>query len=152
MTVSDLLPGCFPLRPAGGGGPAAREAVVETGHWRVAHAFDSSLAGWLVLLPTRHVTSFAELEPGRGRGLGGLVRRLSLALESVTGCVKTYLMQFSEAEGSRTCTSTWCRGWRTSPRAPGSAGLRLPRRRRGHPDPGAGARRAALTIRAALDV
>jgi hypothetical protein len=31
--------------------------------------------------------------------LGGLVRRLSTALETVTGCVKTYLMQFSEAEG-----------------------------------------------------
>jgi len=31
--------------------------------------------------------------------LGGLVRRLGTALEVVTGCVKTYLMQFSEAEG-----------------------------------------------------
>jgi diadenosine tetraphosphate (Ap4A) HIT family hydrolase len=27
------------------------------------------------------------------------VSRLSTALETVTGCVKTYLMQFSEAEG-----------------------------------------------------
>ena len=31
--------------------------------------------------------------------LGGLVRSLGTALEAVTGCVKTYLMQFSEAEG-----------------------------------------------------
>jgi diadenosine tetraphosphate (Ap4A) HIT family hydrolase len=33
------------------------------------------------------------------RPAGGLVRRLGAALEAVTGCVKTYLMQFSEAEG-----------------------------------------------------
>ena len=72
---------------------------METGHWRVAHAFDTSLAGWLVLLPTRHVTSFATVAPEAAEELGGLVRRLSVALEAVTGCVKTYLMQFSEAEG-----------------------------------------------------
>lgn len=72
---------------------------METEHWRVAHAFDSSLAGWLVLLPTRHVTSFTDLTPEAADELGGLVRRLSAALETVTGCVKTYLMQFSEAEG-----------------------------------------------------
>ncbi|MEO5743215.1 MAG: hypothetical protein ABIQ53_01325 [Terracoccus sp.] len=31
--------------------------------------------------------------------VGGLVHRLSSALGQVTGCVKTYLMKFSEAEG-----------------------------------------------------
>jgi diadenosine tetraphosphate (Ap4A) HIT family hydrolase len=94
-----LVPGCFscdqqasPCRPV-------REDVVHTGHWRVAHAFNSTLPGWLVLLPTRHVTSFAQLSPEAAGELGGLVRRLSIALEAVTGCVKTYLMQFSEAEG-----------------------------------------------------
>jgi diadenosine tetraphosphate (Ap4A) HIT family hydrolase len=65
----------------------------------VAHAFDSSLAGWLVLLPTRHVSAFTDLTAEAADELGGLVRRASAALESVTGCVKTYLMQFSEAEG-----------------------------------------------------
>jgi len=55
--------------------------------------------GWLVVLPTRHVASFTELTPEAADELGGLVRRLSAALEGVTGCVKTYLMQFSEAEG-----------------------------------------------------
>ena len=52
-----------------------------------------------MVLPTRHITSFTELTPAAADELGGLVRRLSVALESVTGCVKTYLMQFSEAEG-----------------------------------------------------
>jgi diadenosine tetraphosphate (Ap4A) HIT family hydrolase len=65
----------------------------------VAHAFNSTLPGWLVLLPTRHVLSFTELTPGAADELGGLVRRLAVALEVVTGCVKTYLMQFSEADG-----------------------------------------------------
>lgn len=57
------------------------------------------LPGWLVLVPTRHITSFTELTPEAADELGGLVRRLGAALEVVTGCVKTYLMQFSEAEG-----------------------------------------------------
>ncbi|MDN5797128.1 MAG: hypothetical protein L0H79_15420 [Intrasporangium sp.] len=50
-------------------------------------------------LQTRYITSFAELTPAAADELGGLVRRLGVALEEVTGCVKTYLMQFSEAEG-----------------------------------------------------
>lgn len=63
------------------------------------HAFNSTLPGWLILLPTRHVTAFTELTPQAADELGGLVRRLSVALETVTGCVKSYLMQFLEAEG-----------------------------------------------------
>ena len=50
-------------------------------------------------MSTRHVASFTELTPEAADELGGLVRRLGTALEAVTGCVKTYLMQFSEAEG-----------------------------------------------------
>ncbi len=72
---------------------------MHTEHWRVAHAFNSTLPGWLVLVPTRHVVSFTELTPAAADELGGLVRRLGGALAVVTGCVKTYLMQFSEAEG-----------------------------------------------------
>ncbi len=42
---------------------------------------------------------FTELTPEAANELGGLVRSLASALEAVTGCVKTYLMQFSEKEG-----------------------------------------------------
>ncbi|GAA1131517.1 HIT family protein [Nocardioides aquiterrae] len=91
--------GCYPCDQQARTDLPPREDVVHTEHWRVAHAFDSSLPGWLVLLPTRHVRSFTDLAPAAADELGGLVRRLSVALESVTGCVKTYLMQFSEAEG-----------------------------------------------------
>ena len=100
MIGPDLVPGCFPCdQQARLSDLPPREDVLHTAHWRVAHAFDSSLAGWLVVLPTRHVTAFTDLTAEAADELGGLIRRASAALESVTGCVKTYLMQFSEAEG-----------------------------------------------------
>jgi diadenosine tetraphosphate (Ap4A) HIT family hydrolase len=95
----DFVPGCYSCDQQAVASPPPREDVIHTEHWRVVHAFNSTLPGWLVLLPTRHVTAFTELTPEAADELGGLVRRLSGALEKVTGCVKTYLMQFSEAEG-----------------------------------------------------
>lgn len=99
MTTDELVPGCYSCDQQADDSLPPREDVVRTAHWRVAHAFNSTLAGWLVVLPTRHVESFTELAPEAADELGGLVRRLGVALETVTGCVKTYLMQFSEAEG-----------------------------------------------------
>ena len=99
MSVDALVPGCYPCDRQLAASLPPRDDVVHTDHWRVAHAFNSTLPGWLVILPTRHVLSFTELTPEAADELGGLVRQLSLALEHVTGCVKTYLMQFSEAAG-----------------------------------------------------
>lgn len=99
VQTDDPSPTCFACAQQTKVAPAPREDVVRTEHWRVAHAFNSTLPGWLVLLPTRHMTSFTQLPPAAADELGGLVTRLSAALEAVTGCVKTYLMQFSEAEG-----------------------------------------------------
>ena len=99
MTTEDLEPGCYCCDQQAKGVLPPREDVVRTEHWRVAHAFNSTLAGWLVLLPTRHVTALTGLSPEAAAELGGLIHRLSAALERVTGCTKIYLMQFSEAEG-----------------------------------------------------
>ena len=99
MTSPDLVPGCFACDHQASPSLPPREDVVHTDHWRVAHAFNSTLPGWLVINPTRHLTSFTALTPEAAHELGGLVLRLGVALERVTGCVKTYLMQFSEAEG-----------------------------------------------------
>ena len=99
MNADDFVPGCFACDQQAAVPLPPREDVVHTDHWRVAHAFNSTLPGWLVLVPTRHVKSFTELTPEAADEVGGLVRRLGAALEAVTGCVKTYLMQFSEAEG-----------------------------------------------------
>lgn len=76
-----------------------REEVVLTEHWRAVHAFNSSLPGWLVLVPLEHVFSFTDLSADAMSELGTLVGRLSSGLHEVLGCTKTYLMQFSEAPG-----------------------------------------------------
>lgn len=76
-----------------------RERVAADEHWRVAHCFDAALPGWLVLVPRRHVTSIAELTDAEAAALGGWQVRLSRALHAVTGCVKTYVVQFAEKDG-----------------------------------------------------
>jgi len=76
-----------------------REAIVRTRHWRVAHAFDSSLAGWLVVVPTRHVTALDDLSREEMSELGPLLRDLTSALRAVVGSAKTYVMLLAEAEG-----------------------------------------------------
>ncbi len=76
-----------------------RESIAVDAHWRVAHAFNSALPGWLVLVPRRHVTSIAELSDAAAQTLGVWQVRLSRALHEVLGCQKTYVAQFAEAEG-----------------------------------------------------
>lgn len=76
-----------------------REAIVRGEHWRVAHAFNSSLPGWLVVLPMRHVEALHELSNGEAAEFGPLLVAASQALRDVTGCVKTYVMLFAEADG-----------------------------------------------------
>ncbi len=76
-----------------------RERVDTDEHWRVVHAFDSRLPGWLVLVPRRHVTSIADLTDAEAASLGTWQVRLSRALTAVTGCVKTYVMQYAEQAG-----------------------------------------------------
>jgi diadenosine tetraphosphate (Ap4A) HIT family hydrolase len=77
----------------------ARELIAADALWRVAHAFGTTVPGWLVLLPLRHVTSIAELTDDEAAVLGMWQVRLAKALEAVTGCAKTYVAQFAEAEG-----------------------------------------------------
>jgi diadenosine tetraphosphate (Ap4A) HIT family hydrolase len=76
-----------------------RERIALDEHWRVAHSFNSALPGWLVLVPRRHVTAVGDLTDAEAQGLGAWQVRLSRALHQVTGCQKTYVVQFAEAEG-----------------------------------------------------
>ncbi|MFD8417934.1 HIT family protein [Streptomyces sp. NPDC059466] len=76
-----------------------RERVAHDRLWRVAHAMDTSVPGWLVLLPRRHVAAVHDLTDAEASALGVWQVRLSRALRGVTGCVKTYVVQFAEAEG-----------------------------------------------------
>jgi diadenosine tetraphosphate (Ap4A) HIT family hydrolase len=76
-----------------------REAVFIENGWRVAHAINSALEGWLVVVPLRHVTSMDELTPTEAMDLGSILRRASLALTNVVGSTKAYFMFFAEKEG-----------------------------------------------------
>jgi len=76
-----------------------REAVLVEGVWRIAHAFNTSLPGWLVVVPTRHVERLDELSADEVTPLGGLLRGATAALRAVVGCEKTYVMLFAEATG-----------------------------------------------------
>ena len=89
---------CHACRHSGRDAPFRERFVREAG-WRVAHDFNSSLAGWLILAPLRHLHSLAELTTEEATALGALLRESSIALERVTGCSKTYVMLFAEAEG-----------------------------------------------------
>ncbi|MFF4343389.1 HIT family protein [Kitasatospora sp. NPDC001540] len=78
--------------------PAYQRIAVDE-HWRVVHAVDCALPGWLVLLPRRHLESMAELSDAEAASLGVWQVRLARALAVVTGCRKAYVAQFGEAEG-----------------------------------------------------
>ena len=98
--TSDVAPtSCYVCAGNGATDNPPREEILRTSHWRVAHAFNSTLPGWLVLLPLRHVDSFAELSATAMAELGRLTGAASRALHTEVGCTKTYAMQFSEAAG-----------------------------------------------------
>ena len=74
------------------------DCIYQTEFWDVAHAFDTALPGWLVLVLQRHIESLDELTDQEAAELGPLIRRVSLSLRIVVGCVKTYVVQFAEHE------------------------------------------------------
>jgi diadenosine tetraphosphate (Ap4A) HIT family hydrolase len=93
--------GCYPCQ-RNAEPPAAlpsRERVYDDGLWRVAHSFNSALAGWMVVIPRRHVGSLGELTAEEASALGPLLSRLSRALEDVLGVPKAYVAFFAEQEG-----------------------------------------------------
>lgn len=74
------------------------DCIWRTAHWDVVHAYNTSLPGWLVLVARRHIEAVAELTEAEAIELGLLQQRVSLLLGEVTGCVKTYIIQFAEAK------------------------------------------------------
>ena len=96
MTVE----GCFPCRwNARLDVLPPRERIVVRDGWRLVHAFNTSLPGGLVLVPLRHVESFAELTSAEAVAFARLARAATAALEEVVGCAKTYLMILGEEKG-----------------------------------------------------
>ena len=77
--------------------PAPERAYVNE-DWRLAHAW-SSLPGYMILLPLRHVVALDELTPRETAVLGPLLSATTAALRAVAGCRKTYVMLFAERDG-----------------------------------------------------
>ena len=49
--------------------------------------------------PAWHVIALDELSPAEAAALGPVLRAVTSALREVTGCAKTYVALFAEAEG-----------------------------------------------------
>lgn len=72
------------------------DCIYRTSLWDVAHSYDTALPGWLVLVARRHIESLDELTDPEAVELGRLIRKASFALKEVTGCIKTYVIQFAD--------------------------------------------------------
>ena len=72
------------------------ELITRTRSWDVAHAYNTAIEGWLVLVARRHITALADMTDDEARELGPLIRAVSSALRDGVGCVKTYVAQFAE--------------------------------------------------------
>jgi diadenosine tetraphosphate (Ap4A) HIT family hydrolase len=70
--------------------------IFRTRYWDVVHSYNTSLPGWLVLVARRHIAAIDEMSEAEAAELGSLLRQVSLSLKLVTGCLKTYVMQFAE--------------------------------------------------------
>ncbi len=90
---------CFTCRSTADPEPPDRERILRTEHWRVAHAFDTALPGWLILAPIIHIGSLDQLAPDAAVELGTILRDLTSALRAVTGCAKTYVLLIAERPG-----------------------------------------------------
>ena len=73
------------------------DCIYRTPLWDVAHCYETSLPGWLVLIVRRHIESLEELTDLEAVELGRLIRRTSSALKEISGCLKTYVLQFAES-------------------------------------------------------
>src|SRR5688500_1692813 len=73
------------------------DRILRTDHWDVVHAFGTSVEGWLVLVVRRHITAVADLTGAEAVELGSLIKQVSVAVQDVVDCDKTYIVQFAEA-------------------------------------------------------
>jgi diadenosine tetraphosphate (Ap4A) HIT family hydrolase len=72
------------------------DRIHRTRFWDIVHSYNTALPGWLVLVVRRHIEAIDELTEDEAAELGQLVRQVSIALKEVTGCIKTYVIQFAE--------------------------------------------------------
>ena len=72
--------------------------IYEGQYWLVDHAYPTSLKGWLVIVPKRHVEALHELSHEEFRELADIQYRLAHVMQSRASIEKEYMMCFSEGE------------------------------------------------------
>ena len=95
-SVSECM-SCQLLRRRDAGEAPLWDNIYRSEFWDLAHAYNTSYLGWLVLIVRRHIEALDELTVAEAADLGALLREASLALKQHTGCQKTYIMQFAES-------------------------------------------------------
>ncbi|MBZ0318731.1 MAG: HIT family protein [Anaerolineae bacterium] len=75
------------------------DSIYRTPYWDVVHCNSTSLLGWLILVQRRHLAAIEEMSELEAIELGKLIRHVSIVLTELTGCIKTYVVQFAEAPG-----------------------------------------------------
>jgi diadenosine tetraphosphate (Ap4A) HIT family hydrolase len=75
------------------------DCIYRTQYWDVAHCYNTALRGWLVLVARRHIAAIDEMTEAEAIEFGMLMRQVSAILKQLTGCIKTYIIQFAEASG-----------------------------------------------------
>lgn len=73
------------------------ERIYQQGNWRLVHSYDTALPGWLCLVHEQKIATLAEMSEQDAAILGQLLRRVSAAVQQVTGATKTYIMMFAES-------------------------------------------------------
>lgn len=73
------------------------DSIYRTTSWDVVHSYDTALLGWIVLVSRRHIDAISQMTENEAIELGKLIHQVSLILEEVTDCIKTYVIQFAES-------------------------------------------------------
>ena len=94
--AQEPVPGCYSCEHNAEPALRRHERIYDDGLWRVAHSFNSTWLGWLVLVLRRHARSVGELTSDEAGVFGWLVPALSRALEAELKVPKAYVLFLAE--------------------------------------------------------
>ncbi|MCA9881656.1 MAG: HIT family protein [Anaerolineae bacterium] len=87
---------CVLLKKRDEGTSPLWDSIYRTPYWDVVHSYNTSLLGWITVVLRRHAAAIDELNDHEAIDIGLLIRRVSIILKEITGCSKTYVIQFAE--------------------------------------------------------